>query len=82
MATFKVSDTWVCDAIAVTFKARLQARIEERLLEVAKQECAEAARLAVNDVAARAVAWRNDYEDRIHIQLRVDGIDVPVDPPN
>lgn len=82
MATAEVTDKWVCEAVAGVFKARLQAQIEERLLEVAKLECAEAARLAVNDVAARAVAWRNDYEDRIHIQLRVDGIDVPVDPPN
>ena len=82
MATAEVTDTLVCDAIAGVFKARLQAQIEKSLLEVAKQECAEAARLAVKDVAARAVTWRNDYEGRIHIQLRVDGIDVPVDPPN
>ena len=82
MSTFDVTDKWVCDGVARMFKASLQAQIEERLLEVAKQECAEAARLAVKDVAARAVTWRNNYEDRIHIQLRVDGIDVPVDPPN
>ena len=82
MATFKVSDTWVCDAIAGTFKARLQAQIEERLLEVAKQECAEAARAAVKDVVSHTVTWSNPYEDRIHIQLRVDGINVPVDQPN
>ena len=81
MATAEVTDRWVCEAVAGMFKARLQAQIEERLLEVAKLECAEAARLAVNDVAARVVAWRNDYENRIHLQLRVDGVDVPVDPP-
>ena len=81
MATAEVTDKWVCEAVAGVFRARLQAQIKERLLEVAKHECAEAARLAANDVAARAVAWRNDYENRIHIQLRVDGVDVPVDPP-
>ena len=82
MATAEVTDKWVCEAVAGMFKARLQAQIEERLLEVAKQECAEAARAAVEGVVSRAVTWSNPYEDRIHIQLRVDGIDIPVDPPN
>ena len=35
MATAEVTDKWVCEAVAGMFKARLQAQIEERLLEVA-----------------------------------------------
>ena len=42
----------------------------------------EAARAAVKDIVSRTVTWSNSCEDRIHIQLRVDGIDVPVEQPN